>query len=452
MARGVDAVNRSTWMQGGGFAFEDARSTAARGGANVRVLVRRSATLPSMLAALALALGCARCTSRKSEHGAPDAGPAPAPTIPALLPAPKPWTFVRLRVDAEIALPERCRSRAPTARARVGELTRFVAEPRTLGALVVADATAGDPPRLAGVAALTLDPEGVTRDPVRLPWFEPAVLPRLARAGSRWIAALDQAEAAHAARVLLWRGGEVETVGEGDGFEAVDLACTSSPPARCALLTTRALKVAAPGATVWIGSPDEPAAQWKPTEIVPTSADGDARPLGVAALDETHAAAAVVEKGDVVLHAAGEPAPREIARLPAPHGALDALALPAPVVMAYPSKVDDEGCARDGQPGIRFVRAGAPPVDFPLPGPPIRGALRRLAHGAIAAWVTPLGCRGARTVVYALLFDESGAPVGSPIPVGDADGFAIAAQGDDVDLWLQDETKVTWVRAGCGPR
>lgn len=415
----------------------------------MRVPVRRLVAFPSMLAGLAMALGCARCTSQKS---GPDAGPAPAPTIPALLPAPKPWTFARMRVDAEIALPERCRHRAPVARAAVGGLTRFVAEPRTPGTLIVADATADDPPRLAGVAALTLDPEGVTRDPVRLPWFEPGALPRFSRGGSRWIAAVDQAGTTGAARVLLWRGDAVETVGEGDNFEAVDLACTSSPPVRCALLTTRPLKVAAPGATVWIGSPDEPAARWKATEIVPASAESDARPLGVAAVDEARVVTAIVEKGDVVLHAAGEPVPREIARLPAPLGAVDALAQPAPMVMAYTSKVDEEGCARDGRPGIRFVRAGAPPVDFPLPGPPSNGVLRRLAHGAIAAWITPLGCRAARKVVYALLLDESGAPVGSPMAVGDANGFAMATQGDDVDLWLQDETAVKWVRASCGPR
>jgi hypothetical protein len=286
----------------------------------------------------------------------------------------------------------------------------------------------------------------VTKDPVRLPWFEPGVLPRLARSGARWLAALDHAGAG-ASRVLLWRGGEVEVVGEGDGFEAADLACT---PARCALLTTRASKVAAPGATVWIGSPDEPAAQWKPIEITPASNDSDARPLGVAAIDDARAVAALVEKGAVVLHAAETP-PREIARLPAPHGAIDALAQPAPMAMAFTSAVDDDGCARDGKPGIRFVRAGAPPVDFPLPAPPMRGYLRRLAHGAIAVWIAPLGCRVARKVAYAVLLDEGGAPVGSPISVGDASGFAIATRGDDVDVWLQDATSVTWVRAACGP-
>ncbi|MFT3765367.1 MAG: hypothetical protein QM820_07620 [Minicystis sp.] len=432
--------------------------------------MRRLAALAPIFLALSAASGCARCSAH---HDAPDAGPMPPPTLPALLPAPRPWSFARVRTDAGIALPERCRFRAPITRAEVGTLTRFVAEPHALSTLVIADAD-GSPPRLTGVGALTLDPEGATRDPVALPWFEPNAVPRLAKVGEAWIAALDRA-GFDGARVALWQHGGAATIGEGDGFEAVDLACaggtsaaldggitsadagsTSASGARCALLTTRPLKVAAPGATVWIGAPEEAASRWKPIEILPAAADSDAHPLGVAMIDAASTGArvmtALAEKGEVVIHEAGESGAREIARLPAPHGALDVIALPRPVVMAFTSAVDDDGCARDGKPGVRFVREGAAPIDFAMPAPPSHGVLRRLARGAIAAWIAPIGCRQARKVVYAVVLDESGAPAGSPIPVGDASGFALTARGDDVDLWLQDASSVTWVRAGCGPR
>lgn len=452
----------------------------------------RRLAAPILLASLA-ASGCARCGAPRD---APDGGPAPSPRIRALLPAPRPWTFERTWVDTGLVLPEGCRLRAPVARAPVPELTRFVAEPRTPGVLVVADGE-GSPPRLSGVGALTLDPEGVTRDPLALPWFEPGVLPRLSRAGQGWIAGLDQPGRAGAARVILWRDGAAELVGEGDGFEATDLACGAAPGAidagraiatdagratatdagrasaidagraatdgggpaapgpggvRCALLTPRLLKVAAPGATVWLGAADEPAGRWRPVEILPTSPDSDAHPLGLAGVDGERVTVALVEKGEVVLHEVSAAGAREVARVPAPHGALDVVALPTPVVMAFTTALDDDGCARDGRPGVRLARPGAPPLDYPLPAPPSQGVFRRLAHGALALWLSPVGCRSTRKVVYALVLDDAGAPVGSPVPVGDASGFAAASRGDDVDLWIQDASSVTWLRVGCGRR
>jgi hypothetical protein len=397
---------------------------------------------------LCLAATAAGCT-RPAKEKTPDAGPPPVAHLPELLPAPAPWSFARARGDAGIALPERCRYRAPTVRADVPGTSRFVAEPGTLGGLIVAD-SADSPPRLTGVAALTLDPAGATRDPVRLPWFDAEALPRLSRSDGRWVAAIDGAGAAGTARVTLWRGGEAEVVGEGDGFEATDLACSGS---RCALLTSRIARVAVPGAIVWLGAPGEPASRWRPVEIVPALADSDARPVGLAAIEaDGRATAALLEKGVVIFVGAGEAGAHETGRIPAPPGVLDAAMVPRPVVLASASKVDDDGCARDGKPGVRLAREGAPPVDFALPAPPQRGVLRRLSRGALAAWITPIGCRSARRVVYALVLDEVGAPVGAPVPIVDATGFAVATKGDDVDVFLQDATSVTWVRATCAAR
>lgn len=413
-----------------------------------------------MILALAASSGCSRCNHHET---APDAGPppAPAPVLPALLPAPRPWTFARVRGDAGLALPERCRHRAPIVRAPVTTLTRFVAEPRTPGVLVIADAAEGSPPTLTGVAALTLDPEGVTRDPVPLPWFNPAALPRLARAGDRWIGALDHAGSPPMSSVHLWRGSGAELVAEGDGLETVDLACsapassdagTAPAAVKCALLTTRAAKVAAPGAAVWVGSPADPPARWASAEIAAAGADSDARPMSVAAIDASRVVVALQENSQVVLHEVTGAAAHVVGRLPVPFGAIDAIAAPVTAAMAPATPVSEDGCASEGHPGVRFVRPGAPPVDFPLPSPPSHGVIRPLARGAIAVWIAPVGCRVARQVVYALVLDEAGAPVGSPIPIGDANTFGVASRGDDVDLWIQDTTSVTWVRAGCGGR
>lgn len=389
--------------------------------------------------ALLVAAGCPR---REAPRERADA----APPVVEVSPAPSAWTFARVRTNTGLALPDRCALRAPTTRAAVSAETRFVAEPRSLGLLVIADARGGAE-RLAGAGAMRLDPEGISRDPAPLPWIAPASLPRLARAGARWIAAIDRAP-----QVTLWRGGEAETIGEGDGFEAVDLACGED---RCALVTTRPLAVAAPGAVVWIGSPREPAGRWQRSEIAPRSTDAEPHALGIAAFDaaEGRAKIAVIDRAEIVAHEVVAGAVKEIARVAAPHGALDVIAAPKLAAMGSATAVDDAGCARDGKPGVRFAREGAAnAVDFALPAPPSRGSIRPLSRGSIATWIAPVGCRMERRVVYAVMLDEEGAPMGAPVPVGDASSFAAASQGDDVDLWLANASEVTWVRARCSPR
>jgi hypothetical protein len=371
-----------------------------------------------------------------------------------------------MRADASLAFPAQCRARGPLVHADVAATTRFVAEPRALATLVVADA-AGDPVRLTGVAAVDLDPGGATHDPRALPWFEPASLPRLALRSGSWIAAVDRPGAAGASRVVLWRGGDAELLGEGDGFEGAALACVAPG---CALLTTRIARVAQPGATVWFGSPSLPASRWIPIEIVPPAGESDARPLGLAAVEadssidagaagdagapsgaagSLRVTAALVDRGQVVFFHADAAGAREIARVPAPHGTMDAIALPTPVAMSFAAPVDDDGCPRERPPGVRFERPGIAAVEFPSAGQPAAGYLRRLARGALAVWITPLGCRLARRVVHAVVLDATGTPIGTPMPVGDAQSFAVATQGDDVDLYLQDETTVTWARLTC---
>lgn len=399
-----------------------------------------------------------------------------------MLPAPRPWSFAQARGRPSVAVPLQCRLRAPLALAKVASSTRFVAEPRGLATLVVADAE-GDVPVLTGVAALTLDPDGVSRDPKPVPWLAADHLPRLARdAGGAWIGALSRVDGEGSGSVDVWQKGALETLGEGERFTAVDLACGEGV---CALLTTRRARVAAPGAEIRIGAPGEPASAWKTIEIAPSSAGSDAYPFGLARVGAPSGdgsgggtdsvMAALVERGECAFWAAGGGSePREVARLRAPYGVLDALAAPDPIAMTYGSPVGDDGCFgaargeggegdedgedpedRDepsaGAPGarVRFERAGLPGVDVRVPAPPLSGALRRLGRGALAVWLAPLGCGMERRVVYAVVLDPKGAPVSEVIPVGDADHFAVASLGEEVDLWVQREETVTWLRMSC---
>ena len=75
--------------------------------------------------------------------------------------------------------------------------------------------------------------------------------------------------------------------------------------------------------------------------------------------------------------------------------------------------------------------------------------LRRLARGGLAVWIVPLGCRAPRRTVYGLVLDAEGAPLGRPLPIGDARAFAVATSGADVDLYLQGASTVTWLRMAC---
>lgn len=446
---------------------------------------------------LALA-GCGRCSRSSSD---PDGGPpAPPPPPPELLPAPSPLTFAPVRGRTSVAIPQHCKLRSPITEAKLSPSARFLAEPRSLGALLVAEAQ-GDPPVLSAVSALTLDPNGPSRDPRPLPWPDDGSVTSFALARADGspegiLAAIESAGDAGATRVDLWRSGVVDPIGEGDRFHAVDLACDQG---RCALLTTRMGKVAAAGAEVRVGAAGESAASWQRVEIIPSQGGSDAQPLALARVAVPSApgapptpgvVAALMEKGSSAFFSAGEPGgPREIARIHAPYGVLDVLAAPDPIAMTYGSPVDENGCSVRGavppdserveedeedsgadegdengtgsapaqapelSPGawIRIERAAAPGVDIRVPSPPVSGALRRLSEGALAVWIAPLGCGFARHVVYAVVLDASGAPVGSPIPVADGERFAAASSKDAVDLWLQREQALTWIPLTCAP-
>ncbi len=404
----------------------------------------------AVLALLATA-SCSRCNSLTS---APDAAP-PAPTaipevVEDLLPPPAPWTFKPARTgpgQPSYALPEGCSMRGPLVRAPVAKTTRFIAPRQGLGALVVAD-VGGSPPELTAVAGVLLEAGGASHDPAALPWSEAAAMPPIARSeAGKWLAAFTEpGEREHALRVLLFREGKAELIAEGDRLEATDLSCGAS---RCALLTTRAGTVASAGAELWIGKADEPVGAWKRVEIVPAAGESDAHPVAIARVDPTPVAV-LLEGGELAFWGAEEAGgAREIGRVPAPYGMIDAaMTGEQPVALVYGNTVNDEGCAQEGG-KMRFERPGKEAAMLRAHAPPVAGAIRPLERGAIAAYLAPMGCGLERKVVYAVLLDAEGKPISREMPVADASSFAMAVKGGEVDLFVQQEDEGTWVRASC---
>jgi hypothetical protein len=271
------------------------------------------------------------------------------------------------------------------------------------------------------------------------------------------VGAFDAAGEGGAGRVGLFRDGAVDSLGEGDAFEATDLACAGD---RCAVLTSRIGRVAIPGALIWSGRATDPGASWRQIELAPAEAESEARPFGLASVEiapggELAITAALIDRGEIILHRIESEggSTREKGRIPAHHGLIDVLDLPArTVAMTYGTPLDDDGCVKPGSLGgasIRFERTGLPSIELKTPAPPLGGSLRRLEKGALATWIAPLGCGRARRVVYAVVLDADGAPVSAPMAVADASTFAVAASGADVDLWIHNEARVTWMRLRC---
>lgn len=272
-------------------------------------------------------------------------------------------------------------------------------------------------------------------------------MPRIARsAQGAWLAAYTETEEEAPSAVFVFQNKNVTPLGEGDRFEAVDMSCGKT---RCALLATRKGSVLASGASVYVGGADEPASAWKALEIIPGAGDATARPSVLARVDVSVVATLFEGRELVFVDAEAAPGGRELGRVAAPHGLIDATMTDGPLALVYGAEIDDEGCAREGG-KIHIARPGKDPIELRAHAPPSAGALRPLSQGTFAAYLTPLGCGQARKVAYAVLLDSAANPISAPMPVADAQSFAVAADGDKVDIWLQQDDTVTWLRATCG--
>ena len=404
-----------------------------------------------LLGLVASAQGCNRCSTKDPKADA--APPLPSAISVAkedLLPPPAPWTFKPARLGPgmpSFALPQGCTLREPTVHASVAASTKFVATSLGLGTLVVADADPKEtPPKLVGVAGVLLDPQGASKEPAALPWTDAAAMPRIARSKTgSWFAAFTHTADEQPSEVFVYQNNKITSLGEGDRFDAVDMLCGNT---RCALLTTRKGNVLALGASVVVGSPDEPVASWKNFEITPSAGDSNVRPSILAAVDPKVIVAMIEGQELVFFEAESSPAGREIGRVQAPHGIIDATMTDAPLALVYGAEVDDEGCAREGG-KIHISRPGKEPIEIRAHAPPTSGSLRTLAQGTLATYLAPLGCGQPRKVVYAVVLDPAGSPVSAPMPIADAQSYAAASDGENVDIWIQLEDDVTWLRARC---
>ncbi len=352
-----------------------------------------------------------------------------------------------------VAPPTMCRYRGALLSANVPTTSHFAADPRTLSLLVVAETTAA-PAAVLRSGEMIFGEQGIVTSGAWVPWPDARSAPRLARLGDQWIGAWDVAGKKAASEVRLHRGGAVTSLGRGDLFATADLACG---PSRCALLTSRLGRVAPAGADLVLLDADPKV----PPRTITFEPEGDsaARPFGLAAVEGPRGPVAVLtDRGEALFWspeaASGDAGPGVLARLPADNGVLDAMLLgERPILLTHGNVVDEKGCAREGSDvrgaRLRIVRGGDAPIDVVTPGAPSLAALRPLKTGALALWVSPLGCGAERRVLYGLVLDANGAPASEPLPIADAETFAAASSGADADVWFRNGDKLFWLRLTC---
>lgn len=410
--------------------------------------------VPALAAIAVVAAGCGSCGGGTSDAGGTGSvtsttGSAAAVVAPAQVPPPSPWTFAKVFGPTGIAAPLHCRRRAPVLAANAGVATHFAADARSPGVLVVAE-TSIDPPAVLRSGVLSMGGGGEAAPGAWLPWPFARAAPRVARLGEQWLVAWEEPRDGGMSLVALHRAGQVEALGSGDAYVAADLACGAT---RCALLTSRAGRVAPSGADVVVL---DPGGARRVISLTPDENAAFTRPFGLAAVEGKRGAVAVLSGGGEVTFwgTEGEGAPAPFAHAPIEHGLLDAALLgDVPVAMAHGNVVDEQGCAREGSDvrgaKILFVRPGQPAAEVRTPGAPSLAALRPLEAGGLALWLSPLGCGAERRVVYGVVLDRAGVPAGEPIPIGDGETFVAASAGADVDLWIRRAAEVVWVQMSC---
>jgi hypothetical protein len=278
-----------------------------------------------------------------------------------------------------------------------------------------------------------------------LPWTDLDAPPHLVRIGDVWLAVETETGTPGGAR--LWPAGKpAGLLGTGDRLSVADAACSGR---RCAVLTTLARVNLAPGATLFTGSADQPASAWRRVDFE-TKAEEAFRPFAIVDLasDASRGTVALVSSESVALWDYTERGAKERSRHEARYGVFDIVAGAAPLLVT-PEAAPDAPCAEDRFP-LRFAAFGATGSRVEAQTPPRGLAARAVPGGALAVWVGPVSCRNKqRKIVYALVVDDAGTPLGSPMSVADASGFALATQGAHVSLWLRTQRGLIWLKARC---
>jgi hypothetical protein len=345
-----------------------------------------------------------------------------------------------------LAMPRGCTLDLPVLKAAVeGDQVRLSLAPGAPQDLAIAYTTWPE--------AGSLFAHGIVSDhaaPRDITWFPSSPPPMLAAAHGKWLALVDApAETGRHQVLLAHENGADELLAFGDELRSVDVSCVD---AACVALTTRVGAVASPGATLFSGTIDAPASAWTRTDI-PSDQRG-ARPLSIASFDPSTGESAVtlIAGPKAMLVRCRDGQARVDGSLDTHHGAMDGAIIGGRFVLAsVGAPIDERGCTPEGA-RIVLQAQGAEARWLNVSAPPRGAVLRSLAKGGVLAWIAPVNClHPDRYVAYLLVIDESGSPVGSPMAVADARGFALSTRGQEVDMALDAPEGVIRIRAQCAP-
>jgi hypothetical protein len=396
-----------------------------------RRLIREAGVVAGLLAILTPA-ACSRCEPKKKPI---PPGPQGVQLDIVKVPPVALTNMQSLDAPTGFGLPAGCRVDLPIRSVPVGKRDlRFGATRSHLSELALLEVRDG-----ALTASSIFDFESKKSQPS--PWTLPDSPPPWDRATSGWIAGLTKAKEGSVHSAVLWRaGGPHRATVHGDQLTVSDVACDGNV---CALLSTLAREARAPGATLsW--SDDHPAAH------IATAGDEAWEPLSIVRLSaKEHAAdVALVAPGSVQLWSVSGAGARPGAKVDAVHGVYDVVQSAKAVVIA-PGLSPAVQCQDGGFPLQVSVLGGAKHTVL-ASGAPHGVFARALSAGSIVVWIAPAACRlTEKTTVGATLLDASGAPVGSPMVIAEASGFALATLGDRVALWLLMDQRLVHLTARC---
>jgi len=202
---------------------------------------------------------------------------------------------------------------------------------------------------------------------------------------------------------------------------------------------------------VLVGRADEPLHSWERFDVA--TDQPQVVPLGVASIDtvgedDWQVTASLRDELRVRYYRLGRGKPPELqAVVGAPARVLDATARPGPMALTAPRIDPAAPCAPDAGGVTLATPEGEERLRSALPAQ--RGVLRTLTHGVLALWSAPSRCDGREQTIYGAVLRPTGPPVAPVTPLAEGDDYAVAATGDQVDLWVVRDRTVTWVRARC---
>ncbi len=178
---------------------------------------------------------------------------------------------------------------------------------------------------------------------------------------------------------------------------------------------------------------------------------GDAfAPLGIVDAEPAsgRARVALSDGSDVEIWKVAEGKAERVAQVPTPNGVYDVTPAGQPLVVA-PGAPETSACVDGGFP-VEIKGLNGKTEKLASNAPPDGVIARALDGGAIIAWIGPASCRFAtQRLVHAVVVDENGKPQSSPMAVTEARGFALAAKGRKISLWLAKDDQLVWLTASC---